>query len=500
MRDTSRVRGIFVRALAAGALAIGTIGLAAAPAHAATTGWGNGIVGVPMQVNVTNVVGCNQLVLEATYQNGTISSAPPVSVNFQGNATIFWTPPIAGLVVSAQIGSTCAPISLPAVNIGGVSTTTVINSPNTAAVGTATQITVTVTSQAPSTFQPTGSVTVRDANNAVIRTMGLTPGPGAGQSYAYWWFTPTRSGSYTFQATYNPAAGSPASSSVSNQDVLIATPSGGTISISAPPTMTQGVPVTLTASVFPSGVQGSVGFTINGAPISASIPIVNGQASFVWTPNVVGQVTLGASYTTNQGGSGSTSERVTVIAGPVAKDVITLVQPGVGIWGPNASFQVPNGSTFTFQASTLSGAGVTLTETGPCQVSGLTLVVDTGNAQCNLLASSPGGNGYAPVQQGYTVITVPGTQTAALAAPNSGTFSKGRTIRLQNPSQGQTNAGRNVTWRVTKGDKRCRIAYPSSGAVNLRLQRSGRCNVTARAPGVAGQWNQFRLERSYRIR
>ncbi len=188
------------------------------------------------------------------------------------------------------------------------------------------------------------------------------------------------------------------------------------------------------------------------------------------------------------------------MAGPVAKDVITLVQPGVGVWGPNASFQIPNGSTFTFQASTLSGAAVTLTETGPCQVSGLTLVVDTGNAQCNLTASSPGGNGYAPVQQGYTVITIPGTQTAALAAPNSGRFSKGRTIRLQNPAQGQTNAGRNITWRVTSGANRCRIVYPSSGAVNLRLQRAGQCNVVARAPGVAGQWNQFRMERSYRIR
>jgi hypothetical protein len=497
MRDNSRIRGHLVRAVAVGALAIGTIGLAAAPAHADTTGWGNGIVGVPMQVNVTNVTGCNVLTLEATYQDGTISAAPPVSVNFQGNATIFWTPPQAGLVTSAQIGSICTPISLPAVNIGGVSTTTVIASPNTATVGTATRINVTVTSQAPSTYQPTGSVTVRDANNAVIRTMGLTPGPGAGQSYAYWWFTPPRSGSYTFQATYNPSSGSPASSSVSNQDVLIATPSGATISISAPPTMTQGVPVTLTATVFPAGVQGSVGFTINGTPISASIPIVNGQASFVWTPNVVGQVTLGASYTTNQGGSGSTSEKVTVVPGPVAKDVITLSQPGVGVWGPNAAFQVQNGTTFTFQASTLSGAGVTLTETGPCQVSGLTLVVDTGNGQCNLTASSPGGNGYAPVQQGYTVLTVPGTQTAALAAPNSGRVNKGRTLTLEKASQGTTNAGQNITWKITKGKKICKLTFPKNGSVKLKIKKKGYCNVRASAPGVANQWNPFTLTRSY---
>ena len=143
---------------------------------------------------------------------------------------------------------------------------------------------------------------------------------------------------------------------------------------------------------------------------------------------------------------------------------------------------------------------MTLSESGPCQVSGLTITIDTGSGQCNLVATSPGGNGYRGVQQGYTVSIIPGNQTAALAAPNSGNFSKGRTIRLQNPSQGQTNAGQNVTWRVTSGGNRCRIRYPSNGAVNLQLQRAGTCNVVARAPGVAGQWNQFRLERSYRAR
>ena len=46
-----------------------------------------------------------------------------------------------------------------------------------------------------------------------------------------------------------------------------------------------GQTVTLVATVFPAGTQGSVGFTVNGAPISASIPLnAQGQASFPWTP------------------------------------------------------------------------------------------------------------------------------------------------------------------------------------------------------------------------
>ncbi len=128
-------------------------------------------------------------------------------------------------------------------------------------------------------------------------------------------------------------------------------------------------------------------------------------------------MTLGASYTTNQGGSGSTTDRVTIVAGPTQTDVISLVQPGWGPWNPNGTYTLGNGSSFAFQASTLSGAAVTLSESGPCQVSGLTITIDTGSGQCNLVATSPGGNGYRGVQQGYTVSIIPGNQTAALAAP-----------------------------------------------------------------------------------
>ena len=426
-----------------------------------------------------------------------VAQLPATGALINGNLTFLWTPQSVGAATFSLSGCETSSI-IPAASITQVATTTTISTPNTSAVGQPVQINVVVQSTSPSTYQPTGQVVVRNANGAVLQTMGLTRGPGTGQSFAYFRWTPTQAGTFFFLATYN--GDSNATTSVSPQDTVIVTPSGNTISLTAPAVLTQGVPVNLVATVAPAGVQGSVGFTLNGAPISASIPIVNGVSTFLWTPNVVGQVTLGASYTTNQGGSGSTTDRVTIVAGPTQSDVISLVQPGWGPWNAGGTYTLGNGSSFAFQATTLSGAAVTLSESGPCQVSGLTITIDTGSGQCNLVATSPGGNGYRGVQQGYTVSIIPGNQTAALAAPNSGNFSKGRTIRLQNPSQGQTNAGQNVTWRVTSGGNRCRIRYPSNGAVNLQLQRAGTCNVVARAPGVAGQWNQFRLERSYRAR
>ena len=498
MTPLRRFSGHAARLAVVGSMVAAGLSIAAAPASANTSGFG-GPVGVTQTVTVTNTtpsgLGQSTCNVQPTINGALQPAATGALIN--GTLTFQWTPQIVGAATFSASDCTFA-TPPPAASITQVNTTTVISTPNTAPLNQATKVLVTVQSASPSAYTPTGQVVVRNANGAVLQTMGLTRGPGTGQSFAYFRLTPTQPGTLFFQATYNGDGN--ATTSVSPQDTIIVTPSGNTISLTAPAVMTQGVPVTLVATVAPVGVQGSVGFTLNGAPISASIPIVTGVSTFLWTPNVVGQVTLGASYTTNQGGSGSTTDRVTIVAGPTQTDVISLVQPGWGPWNPNGTYTLGNGSSFAFQASTLSGAAVTLSESGPCQVSGLTITIDTGSGQCNLVATSPGGNGYRGVQQGYTVSIIPGNQTAALAAPNSGNFSKGRTIRLQNPAQGQTNAGQNITWRITNGSNRCRIRYPSSGAVNLQLQRAGTCTVVARAPGVAGQWNQFRLERSYRAR
>lgn len=506
MTSTKRRRAPRAILAAASGLAVAAASLTvAAPAAMATTsvsGFGPGNIGTPQLITMTEI--CDQsgvqLTFQATYSDGTTASATPVTTDSSGSATVYWTPARLGTVTQVSVGSTCTPVTLSTnFQISPVGTITTISAPNTARVGQQTKITVTVQSNSPSTYTPTGTVVVKDPNGATLQQMGLTPGPGAGQSYAYYWWTPTTAGQYIIQATYQPASGN-ATASTSAQDIIQATPSGSTISLKAPGTLTQGVPVTLIANVVPSSVQGTVGFTLNGNPISAAIPIVNGQATFQWTPTAIGQVTLGASYTTNQGGSGSTTDVVNIVAGPSQSDKITLVQPGWGPWTANGSYTLGNGSSFAFQASTLSGAPVTLSETGPCSVSGLTITVPVGSGVCNLQASSPGGNGYAPVTFGYTVNLIPGVQTADVNPPPSGRFKVGRVILLESPGQADTNAGQNIGWTIQKkgaGRKHCKLLYPDNGSVTLRITAKGSCTVIGRAPGVAGQWQPFRTARTY---
>ncbi len=499
MKFSARLRRT-IGVLASLTLATGAIAIASPPAHAL-----GALTCTPTIANVSQQVIC-QFTGDAAglliLQDQNLQTVTTFTGDLGATTApfIFTTQSVSqNLSLSVWAGN---PLSLVSnavtVTVGGVvATTTTINAPNTATIGQSITITATVTSAGGSQYNPPGQVRITDANNATITTMGLTNGPGAGQSYAYFRWTPQTAGTFIFIATYVPSSGSLATASTSPQDALIATPSGNTISISAPPTLSLGTPVTLVATVYPSSVQGSVGFTVNGAPISASIPISNGSASFTWTPNIGGKITLGASYTTNTGGSGSTSEVVTVSA-PTATDVITLVQPGWGAWANGGSYNMGNGANFAFQANTLSGAPVSLTETGPCQVSGLTLSVNSGSGACNMKASTPGGNGYAGVTYSYNINLVPGIQTAKISAPPSGRFKVGRVLVLESPNATDTDAGQNISWKIKKGGKKyCALLYPSSGAVTLRIKGKGTCTAIGSAPGVAGQWQPFTTARNY---
>ena len=453
------------------------------------SGNSSGTVGMSQTLNVQDCQNYGQVGIG--YNGNPPSQFIDVYQGTATNAIATWQPLLAG-TANLYLGGAIYATS----SISKVTTATTVAAPNNAQVGVATKITVTVQSASPSAYNPTGQVVVKDISGATLATMGLTPGPGTGQSYAYYWWTPPAAGSYTFQATYNADAND--QGSVSPQDVTVATPSGNPITLTHPAQMTQGVPVTLTATVYPTSIKGSVGFTLNGNPISASIPLVNGVANYTWTPNVVGPVTIGASYTTNQGGTGSTTDNVNIIAGPVASDAITLIQPGWGAWSNGGSYNMGNGSNFTFQASTLSGAPVTLSETGPCVVSGLTLQVNAGSGVCNMKASTPGSNGYAGVTYNYTINLVPGTQIATLSAPPSGRYKVGRVLVLESPGQEDTNAGQTITWKLKKaGKKNCQLLYPNNGSVTLRIKSKGTCTVLGTAPGVAGQWLKFSTARKY---
>lgn len=494
---TRKLRGLMIRATAASALVLGAVGLAAAPAQAASaTGYGNGVVGITQTISAQAVCPSAQLAFTAQYSNGVTVAAPLVYADINGNATIYWAPTIVGQITQATIGSTCSPVYLGGANISQTATTTTISTPNNAQVGLATQIMVTVQSNSPSAYAPTGQVVVKNVNGATLQTMGLAPGPGNGQAYAYYWWTPSTSGTYTFQATYS--GDSNAASSVSPQDFINATPNGTPITLTHPTTMTTGIPQTLIATVYPTTTQGSVGYTLNGNPISASVPLVNGVASFQWTPTSAGAFTLGANYMTNQGGSGSTSGAITVVSGPASSDVITVTPAGGTTWSPNGTYVLNASSTTNFNVSTLSGSKVTLIDSGPCTSPGLSVVTPASTASCILSFVSAGGNGYAPITQNYNVTVGLGQQTATLAAPQSGKVNVGKTITLESPSQSDTNAGQNITWKITAGkNKVCSLVFPSSGAVKLKMKKKGTCTVVGSAPAVPNVWAAYSVTRSY---
>jgi hypothetical protein len=314
------------------ALAVGSLaGAAPASASLDVLSMSGPQSGTPGQNVTYQVSGVGQTLTAGTLilsdQNGTQRATAPVGVG-------------AGTVpLTFQVPSSGSPLNLTASNydenyvlIGqsntitlsfdrNVPTSTQISAPNNAKVGAATKITVYVQSQNGSSYSPTGNVVFRDASGNVISTNGLAPN-GAGSAYAYWWWTPPAAGTYVFIANYQ--GDGIAQASTSQQDVVFASASGSTISLTAPGTMTVGVPVVLTATLVPRTIQGSVGFTYNGAPISASVPIVNGVANFTWTPTVAGKATIGANFTTNGGQSGSTSDSVTIAAGPAQQDTIAL--------------------------------------------------------------------------------------------------------------------------------------------------------------------------------
>ncbi len=159
MTSPRRAGGLIIRAAAALALTAGALASAAVPASAATpsaTGFGSGVVGVPQTITATAICPSGQLTFVATYSNGVQVSSPTVNADTNGSATLTFTPTLAGFITSASIFSTCTPFpTTPSTaTISQVSTSTQISTPNTASVGTATKILVTVQSASPSTYHP----------------------------------------------------------------------------------------------------------------------------------------------------------------------------------------------------------------------------------------------------------------------------------------------------------------------------------------------------------
>jgi hypothetical protein len=514
---TRRRRGLVAAAIACSALVLGALGAAPSASAASTVnltgvqanatvgvnqyltvtanyGWSCGsvdVTSVPVQV-FGNVTGSNQLLGTATFQS---CSGSTYKYLFP------WAPSSAGTwYVFAQAYDGTQSASLRSAVATGATTTTV-SAPNTAKLGQPTTVYATVAAANGGTFSAQGTVTFSIVGGAAIGTATLNNAVPSVASIAW---TPATLGTVALQATYAPINPPQANyncggNCTSAADVVSVTSTGVNVYLTNPPSLAAGVPSTLTAIVSAVPSSGTITFTVNGAAISSGPVPASGTATTVWTPPAPGTYTLAANWNGTSGLTGSSQETVTVGAAPTQADQIVIVTSAGTTLVPGSTYQVPNGTSLTFTSSTASGSALAFTESGPCSLTSNTFTVPQGNGTCTVTASSPGGNGYAPATAAVTATLIPGTQTAKLAAPASGNINVGKTITLQKASQGKTNAGQTISWKITSGKGSvCSLSFPSNGAVKLKLIKKGTCKVQANAKAVDGQWNKYQKNWKYK--
>ncbi len=232
--------------------------------------------------------------------------------------------PLGAAVLALAITATVLAVPARAVP----STTITFTSSPTAAIGQYNMLTVSITSSDGVT-QPEGGVVFRNQSGEIVGTAATGRGSSVANAVATlpWW--PTQQTSYSFTAQYNVAAGvSLAGSTTAEPFSILATPSGQHVSMSAPQ-MYLGVPATLTAAVYPGSLQGSIGFTGNGWGLGPSVPIVNGGATFTFTPGSLGWQEFGASFSsTNVAGvQGQVAQWVNVLPASAQPQLLPTAAP-----------------------------------------------------------------------------------------------------------------------------------------------------------------------------
>ena len=394
----------------AAATALGLGLLAAGPASASSvTATGtfiatpNGEVGLPQVITVKAPRSQFNKVITLTFSTpGVATNAGQVTVSPQGFANLTWTPPAAGQWTITTTGLPAATAST-TISVAPMSTSIVLDAPNQAGIGVATPLLVEVSARG-GVIAPSGTITVRNQTAQVVATGTLTTTQGVTSSAQLSW-TPT-AGTTSLTATFNPASGAFSASVSAPETPVISTEP--IVALRFPPVLYQGVPVTLQAvqsSIIPAGWGASNAFNIyrDGFLIfgSGSQPVVNGVASFVWTPPQTGVYTIQAEYSTgNFVYNGNTSQSVNVQP-PPTNDTITVTANN----GPMpATLQA--GTSVTLGGGATSGAAVVFSATGPCVVNANVLTALSAGS-CAVSAYSAGGGTLQPVTTTNTITVTP---------------------------------------------------------------------------------------------
>ena len=476
--------------------------LGAAPAASAavfvTLTVSNGTIGVAQKVAATvdsSAIGSPSGTVVFTADGQQIASQA-VGGTLGSTATVSWTPTAAvnAVVVATFTASTGEQASATkTVAIAKVDTLTDTIVPGSAA--TNTQVTLAAVVRATDgTYVPTGVVTFYRSDGTTLGVATLDRNGRASGSYR----TPSAAGTVSLYAVYGGDKNANASPR-SATDTIRVTTVAPSVSLTVPQTNYVNSPVLLTAKITPNSGTGTVDFAVNGRFVGTG-KVSSGTATLTWVPSALGTFTITARYSGGNGvGSGTATNRVTVTM-PLKADQITLTLAGTTTTWPSGSTNaLANGATQTFTVSSTSGLPVALSVTGPCAMTAPTTVhVKGAGSPCVLSASTSGGNGYSPTTQRYTIVTSSGAQTAKVAAPPSGRYKKGSSLKLSRTST-VTNLNQPVSWKVTKGTRFCKVIR--SGAwFKVKLVKAGACRVRGSAPAIPGQWSAYSTTRTYTVR
>jgi hypothetical protein len=270
--------------------------------------------------------------------------------------------------------------------------------PATAAIGVANRLTVSIGTTAPD-VRVSGGVQFFSTDGTFMGQASTTPSGATGATASIVW-VPTQERTYSFTATFRSENPAITGSTTSVPITIQATPNGQWVQIAAPQ-MYQGFPATLTATVVPSSLQGSVAFSVNEARygVGPSVPIVNGAATQTFTPTMRGwqQFIVSFTATNSPGTQGAAGQWVNVLP-PIGPDDITL-SPTLTTMKRYQKAQV--------LATTISGAPVTLTATGGCTLVGDILTATRPSGTCVVTGTSPDNAGYFGTTESWTIALTP---------------------------------------------------------------------------------------------
>ena len=380
-------------------LGVGVTASTAAPVPtAAFIATPNGLVGVQQQITLLAPNSRGTVVTVSFSLAGGSSFSGQTTLNGSGAGTLAWTPNLPGMwtITSTGIGST-------SVSVSPIPTTTILLVPDEVSTGLSTGIIATVASLGGS-IAPSGTVIVRDQANQMVASGILRPGnsPLSSSISMTWVASPS---SVSLIASFIPATPAFAASISPSATTFI----GGNqiVSIMVPPAIYFGVPTTL-RTVNGAGVSGgSSAFNQNKDGfltfIGGSNPVVDGIASYIWTPTLSGYLTVGVQFSTaGLAINGSDSRPILVLPAPTP-DTITVTPTGAAPWGPGVVGTLTAGNTVTLTPASRSGNSVTLATNGPCVINAAVLTVLSAGT-CTITASSLGNAGnLAASTQNYTV-------------------------------------------------------------------------------------------------